>query len=90
MEQKLFNYYSIDECLNEDSLYSELDKFVDDGVLEYQLIDRWILKIVDIDLTDDETSSISKMLDNMDIFPYLDYDPDDSEDSYDSEEYDDN
>ena len=84
MEQKLFNYYSIDECSNEDSLYIELDRFVDSGALSYQLVDRWILKLIDIDLTDSEILLIVKVLDNLDVFPYIDYesDEDDTEDDY--------
>ena len=91
MEPKLFNYYSIDECSNEDKLYSELDKFVDSGALQYKLEDRHILKISDLDLTEDEIEKISSLLDGLDVFPYLDLhddeDEDFHEDDYGDDEY---
>ncbi len=90
MEQKLFNYYSIDECIDEDGLYQSLDKFVDNGSLEYSLMDRWVIRITDIDLTDNEILEVSKILDRCDAFPYLDYDDVDEveEDDMDYDEYD--
>lgn len=74
MEKRLFNYYSIDECVNTDKLYNELDKYADDGILEYKLEDRDIIKIEDLDLTEDEIEDIEKLLDSLDVFPYLGYD----------------
>lgn len=74
MEKRLFNYYSIDECLNIDKLYNELDKYADGGLLEYKLEDRDIIKIEDLDLTEDKIEDIEKLLDSLDVFPYLDYD----------------
>ena len=74
MEKRLFSYYSIDECLNIDKLYNELDKYADGGLLEYKLEDRDIIKIEDLDLTEDEIEDIEKLLDSLDVFPYLGYD----------------
>ncbi len=87
MESKLFNYYSIDECVNDKKLYVELDKYVDNGTLEYKIESNSVIKIVDLDLTDGEIDSISKLFDSLDVFPYLDYDDDyyESEDSYDDD-----
>lgn len=92
MEKKLFNYYSIDECSNIDNLYEELDRYVDSGVLEYKLEERDIMKIVDIDLSEDEIEEIQKIFDSLDVFPYLDYedgeyDQDDWGDYEDEEEW---
>jgi len=78
MEKKLFSYYSIDECTDTDKLYEELDKYSDGGLLEYKLEDRDIIKIEDLDLTEDEIEDIEKILDGLDVFPYLGYE--DSED----------
>jgi hypothetical protein len=84
MERKLFNYYSIDECSNVDKLHQELNKFVEEGVLDYKLEDRDIVKITDIDLTEDQVEDIEKILDGLDVFPYLDYNngQEDSDDDY--------
>ncbi len=90
MESKLFNYYSIDECVSVDKLYNELDKFVEDGVLEYKLEDRHIIKISDLDLTEDEVEEICELFDNLDVFPYLDLHDDDGDyesDGYEDDEY---
>ncbi len=91
MEPKLFNYYSIDECINEDKLYLELDKYVDNGVLEYKLEDRHIIKISDLDLTEDEIEEISELFNDLDVFPYLDLHDDEDDfhgsDGYDDDEY---
>jgi hypothetical protein len=87
MDPKLFNYYSIDECIDEDKLYHELDKFVDNGSLEYKLEDRHVIKISDLDLTEDEVEKVSKILDGLDVFPYLDRisDEDNDEGFYESD-----
>jgi hypothetical protein len=90
MEPKLFNYYSIDECTNEEKLYSELDKFVDNGALQYKLQERHILKMSDLDLTEDDIEKISNLFDALDVFPYLDLHDDEDdfhEDDYGDDEY---
>lgn len=74
MEKRLFNYYSIDECTDIDGLYEELDKYANDGLLDYKLEERDIIKIEDLDLTEDEIEEIEKFLDSLDVFPYLGYD----------------
>ena len=79
MEKRLFNYYSIDECLNIDKLYNELDKYAVGGLIEYKLEDRDIIKIEDLDLTEDEIEDIEQLLDSLDVFPYLGYDDEEDE-----------
>jgi len=65
---KLNKFYTIDECLNEEELYQRLDTLVDDGKIEYELIDKWMLKIKDLDLTTNEEKSLVELLDSLDIF----------------------
>lgn len=85
MESKLFNYYSIDECLNDKKLYKELDKYVSNGTLEYTPESNNVIKIVDLDLTDEEIDSLIKLFDSLDVIPYMDYEDDyyESGDNYD-------
>lgn len=93
MDPKLFNYYSIDECIDEEKLYQELDKFVENGAISYNLEDRHVIRISDLDLTEDEVEKISKILDSLDVFPYLDRISDEDDggyygsDDYEDEEY---
>ena len=86
MESKLFNYYSIDECLDVEKLYKELDKYVESGSLEYNLEDVSILKISDLDLMGNDIEDISKLLDSLDVFPYLDLNDEEGEDHFDSDD----
>jgi len=87
MEQmELFNYYNLDECVNKKKVKKKLDELSDDGKIEYS-IDGDILKIEDIDLSDEDIDDISNLLDSNDVFPYLDKDDDD--DFYDGYGYDD-
>ena len=87
MESKLFNYYSIDECLDVEKLYKELDKYVESGSLEYNLEDVSILKISDLDLMGNDIEDISKLLDSLDVFPYLDLNDEEGEDFDSDDDY---
>ena len=72
---ELFTFYSMDECLDRDSVISELKNLKTDGKIEFS-IDDDILKIKDIDLDDSEIKYLVKMLYENDIFNYPDYDDD--------------
>ena len=49
---ELFNYYSLDECLNRKQVLNILKSFKSKGKIEYTL-DQEILKIRDLDLEED-------------------------------------
>lgn len=84
--EKLSNYYSTDECSDKDKLYSKLKTLSDEGKIEYKKEDIDIIKIEDIELEDSELNELVKFLDNLDVFPYNEYN--DVDEEYD-EEYDD-
>ena len=72
-------YYSLDECIDIDTVMKKLKELENAGKIEYS-IDTDILKIDDIDLMDLEISSLENLFDDNDIFPYLDrYDEDEDD-----------
>lgn len=74
---KLFNYYSLDECLDKKKLFEKLDKLRDEGKIEYEKESLDIFKIEDIDLDELEVEDLIETFDRYDVFPYLDKDDDD-------------
>ena len=67
MEQmELFNYYNLDECVNKKKVKKKLDELSDEGKIEYS-IDGDILKIEDIDLSDEDIDDISNLLDSINL-----------------------
>ncbi len=89
---ELFNYYSLDECLNRKQVINMLKSYKSEGKIEYSL-DQEILKIKDLDLEEDEISEICEMFDQNDVFPYLDKEDEDDfyggYEDYDDEDFDD-
>mgnify|MGYP003404478351 CR=1 FL=1 len=65
---KLNKYYSIDECRNEDFLYESLEKLKSDGKIDYSSPERWVIKIVDLDLTTLEEKELIKLLESNDVY----------------------
>jgi hypothetical protein len=88
---KLFNYYSFDECSDEQQLFERLDELVNQGKIEYSEQDKYLLKIKDTELDDDEIKDLCEFLDSNNVYPYLGYDESDDyeDDDYDFNESDD-
>jgi hypothetical protein len=88
---KLFNYYSFDECSDEEKLFERLDELTSHDKIEYSEQDKYLIKIKDIELDDDEIEDLCEFLDKNNVYPYLGYDEDDdySDDDYDIDEDDD-
>jgi hypothetical protein len=78
---KLHKYYSIDECNNEELLVERLESLQEDDKIEFELIDKWTLKIKDIDLTTNEEKKLVELFEELGL-----YDTTVDDDSY--EEYD--
>jgi len=88
MEQmELYNYYNLDECINKRKVKKKLEELTDEGKIDYS-IDGEILRIEDIDLSEEEIEEVANLLDSNDVFPYLDKDDDDDDlyDGYDDYE----
>jgi len=83
---KLHKYYSIDECNNEELLVERLESLQEDDKIEFELIDKWTLKIKDIDLTTNEEKKLVELFEELGLYETTVEDEDEDE-SY--EEYDD-
>jgi hypothetical protein len=85
---KLFNYYSFDECSDEQHLFERLDELVNQDKIEYNEQDKYLIKIKDIELDDNELEDLCNFLDENNVYPYLGYEEDDDIES-DYNDYDD-
>jgi hypothetical protein len=83
---KLHKYYSIDECNNEELLLERLEFLQEDDKIEFELLDKWTLKIKDIDLTTNEEKKLVELFEELGLYETTVEDEDEDE-SY--EEYDD-
>lgn len=79
MSSKLFNFYSFDECSDEDKLFERLDSLEEESKISYTEQDNYIFKIKDLELSDNEISDLCSFLDEMNVYPYLGYEDDDEE-----------
>lgn len=74
---KLFKFYSTDECTNEKTLFTKLDNLVDDGKIEYSMVERWVIKVKDLDLSTEEEKELVELFDKLDMYPVTDLNTDD-------------
>ena len=58
---ELFNFYSLDECLEQKLVKKKLNQLEEDGKIEFS-IDGDILKIQDLDLDEEELSDLITMI----------------------------
>lgn len=89
---ELFNYYSLDECVNRKQVMSKLKSLEAEDKIEYSL-DQEILKIKDLYLEENEIMELCELFDKNDVFPYMDKEDEDDfyggYDDYDDSEEDD-
>jgi hypothetical protein len=83
-DMNLFNYYTLDECIDRKKVLSVLKELRSDGKIEFSL-DGEIFKLKDIDLGEDEVEDLEQLFDDNDVFPYLERedDEDENDDYYD-------
>ena len=91
--ETMFNYYSLDECIDRDTVLERLIKLKNDGKIIYS-VDMDILKLEDIDLEEKDIKNLEKVFDDNDVYPYLDLngeegDEGDGFDNFDDDDYDD-
>lgn len=87
---ELFEYYTLDECIDKSTVLEKLDDLKNDGKITYT-IDGEILQIEDIDLEEYDIEDLKEIFEDNDVFPYLDRDSDNDDDEdyndyYDEEE----
>ena len=86
---KLFKFYSTDECTNEKTLFEKLDNFKKEGKIDYETIDRWTIKVTDIDLSIDEEKETIELFDKLDLYPINNEEDDNTMDEADYGDYED-
>ena len=82
---KLFSYYSLDECADRKKVLAKLKMLEKEGKIEYDLDKTTdVFHIEDLDLDEEEVEDLVETFDDLDVFPYLEYedDEDDEDDSY--------
>lgn len=88
-------YYSLDECTNQDEVFSHLESLQDEGKIVFEVIDADVIKFKDLGgLTAKEVKEFSKYLYENDVIEYPDYTKDgyyddEFEEDYEDEDYDD-
>lgn len=86
---QLFSYYSLDECKDKAYILEKLDSYKEDGKVEYDFIERDLILVEDIDLSDSEIEELIEDFDKYDVIADLDrslYDDESSEDFDDFED----
>jgi hypothetical protein len=88
---KLYNYYSLDECVDRKKVTATLKRYVKEGKIEYDLDKTTdVFHLEDLDLEEEDIELLVELFDSNDVFPYLDYDDeDDNEDGGYDDYYDD-
>jgi len=77
---KLYNYYSLDECVDRKKVAAALKKLVKEGKIEYELDKTTdVFHIEDLDLEEDDIEKLVEIFDKNDVFPYLDYEEEDED-----------
>ncbi len=85
---ELYNYYSLDECIDKKLVVNKLKSLRKDGKLDYT-IEHDIVNLNDIDLEESDIEELQELFDENDVFPYLDHEDDKEEDNegdYDEDE----
>lgn len=88
---ELFNYYSMDECVDIKKVTTTLKKYVKEGKISYNLDKNTdVFHLQDLDLEEEDIELLIELFDKNDVFPYLDRDDEDDDFSDFGEDYDDN
>jgi hypothetical protein len=88
---ELFNYYSMDECVDIKKVTTTLKKYVKEGKIAYNLDKNTdVFHLQDLDLEEEDIELLIELFDKNDVFPYLDRDDEDDDFSDFDEDYDDN
>lgn len=78
-----YKYYSFDECSNRDTVFEKLGLLEEDRKIEYNLVEKDIIKIKDIGLSPSDIKDIILIFFDNNIIEYMGYE--DFEDSYDDD-----
>jgi len=87
-KMELYDYYSLDECVDRKLVTGTLKSFKKDGKIDYSL-DGEILNIKDLDMEEEDIAYLEDLFEDNDVFPYLEKDDEDNDDYYGYDEEDD-
>jgi hypothetical protein len=87
MNMNLFKYYNLEEVSNRKLVINTLKLLKKEGKINYEL-DGEVFRLDDLDLSDKEIEDLIDLLEENDVFPYLDRESDDDDD-IDDDMYDD-
>ena len=80
---KLLTHYSYDECSDENLLFEKLDQLVEDSKISYKIVEKYIFKIEDLELTDEDIDDLLQTFDDLNVLEYFGYDSNDDFDDFD-------
>lgn len=73
-DSDLFTHYSLIECVTQDKIFKALDKFIDNGKIEYIYeIRTERFKLIDLELSDKDIKKLSNMFYKHNVIPDLGY-----------------
>lgn len=78
---ELYNYYSLDECIDRKKVITALKKFKKEGKIDYS-IDGDDLNLEDLDLEESEVEYLLNLFDKNDVFQNIDREDDEDDDYY--------
>lgn len=82
----LNKYYSLDECYNKETIFDHLEELQTEELIVFEILDREIIKIKDIGLSEKQIKDLINFFDDNDVIEYPDYDEYDEDED---EDYDD-
>lgn len=82
----LSKYYSLDECYSKDQVLDYLDDLQNEELIYFEIIDKDIVKIKDIGLSEKQIKELTTFLDDNDVIDYPDFE-DDEDDDYEDDDF---
>jgi hypothetical protein len=83
----LSKYYSLDECYIKDKVFDYLEDLQNEELIFFEIIDKEIIKIRDIGLSEKQTKELVTFLDDSDVIDYSDFEEDDDDDEDDFDDF---
>jgi hypothetical protein len=76
----LSKYYSLDECYSKDQVLDYLDDLQNEELIYFEIIDKDIVKIKDVGLSEKQIKELTTFLDDNDVIDYPDFEDDEDDD----------
>jgi hypothetical protein len=93
---KIKKYYSLDECTQQEELFSILNEYQDKEKIDYEVIEDGVygdvIKIEDLNLTAKDHKKLIEKFDSLDLIDFPDYgyeEEDDDEEDWEEDDFND-